>query len=354
MKKYILFFLCVFLFTCGRWKTSKLKSDILCTINPGDSPGNIMLKYDEDQILNISFKVEISNNNIYIADNILKRLQVINKNCEPVLYIGEKKSTDSEKSGVRFSKFQFSIIEAMVIDSTGNIYVQNSFSATQRQNTQIQGKDIGISPSYILVFDEKGTLLYTLGKTGTPDIPFSSIDSLKIDKKDRLLVITKSYDMWSVFRFTNKRRDFTANFSEADFKSGSDSSNIIKIEKIIAFQSGDEILISVAYYNNTIFSHRKIFTYSVKKEKIANTALTINDPKNEVFTIVDDNYIYLWDVSEKAVKFMINNLKGDTVNNISISFSGTINAFNEILINDAGHFYSYHAVRKGIEVLEWR
>jgi hypothetical protein len=354
MKKYVIFLLVIILIGCGKWKTNKMKSGRLCEINAGDSLGNVMLKYDNDGILNISFKIEVKKNRIYIADNVLKRVQVLDNNCEPVLYIGENKQGITENSSVKYSKFQFSIIDAIAVDSNGNIYIQNNFSPSQKNNNQISGKEIGFALSYILVFDQKGNLIYTLGRTGSPDIPFTSIESLSIDKKDRLFIMTKSYDMWSVYRFTNRRRDFNINFIESDFKEVDGKDSLIgKIEKIIANQNGDKLLISVGYYTGINFKNRKIFRYSIQKEKSLETAFVINEPKNELFAMADDR-IYLWDIDEKLIRYIVCNLNGDIVNNISLNFPEAANYFNEILIDGSGNFYSYGASKKGVEILDWR
>ncbi|MBN2402354.1 MAG: hypothetical protein JXN64_08125 [Spirochaetes bacterium] len=354
MKKLIIFFLFIILFSCGKWKTNKLKSELLCTINAGNSPGNVMLKYDED-ILDVSFRIEVKKNNIYIADNILKRVQVLDKNCELLLLIGDKKPDVPEKSLEKFSKFQFSIIEAIAVDSSGNIYIQNSFSPSQKYNQQNHMRETGISLSYILVFDNKGSLLYTLGRTGSPDIPFTSIESLTVDQNDRLFVITRSYDMWTVYRFTNKRRDLSINFVESDLKEqdGKDST-IGKIEKILIYESGDELLISAGYYNAVNFKYRKIYTYSIKNEKDLETAFIIDDHKNELFNLVDDKHLFLWDIDEQFIKYIVCSLNGEIVTNVSIKFSAINSSFDEILADSSGNFYSYHASKKGVEVLEWR
>jgi hypothetical protein len=351
MKKYIILLIFIFLFNCGKWKTTKLKSDLLCTISPGESTGSVILKYDEDDILNISFRIWVYNNHIYIADNILKRMQILNKKCEPVTFIGDTKPGLNEKTGVKYSKFQFSNINTLAVDSNGNIYIQNSFSSSGKNIAEPQG----LLPSYILVFDDKGTLLYTLGKSGSPDIPFNSIESMEIDNNDRLYITTRTYDMWSVYRFENKRRDQNINFSENDFKENDgDDIYIGKIEKIIPFKSSDNLLIAVAYYSGADFKHRKIYNYSLRKEKIIHSAFVISDPKNELFALVDDKYIYLWDIDDQNLRYMICNLNGDVSNNISIKFSTMPDSYNEIQIDNSGHFYSYHALKKGVEVLEWR
>ncbi len=356
MKKYAVFLIVLLVLSCGRWKTTRLKPNPLCVINSGDSPGKVMLIHDDDNILEVSFKIIVHNDNIYTADNILKRVQVLNRNNETLIYLGNKRSDSKEFANIRFSKFQFSVIEDIMVDSKGNFYIQNSFASSgNNSRNRSRSKDLGFSPSYILVFDENGTLIYTLGKTGSPDIPFSSIESLKIDSADRLFVISSSFDTWSVFRFSKKDRDFDLNFSESDFKDteGEDTYSG-KIEKIIPFDTGENLLISVAYYNDTEFKYRKIYKYSISKGKIDNTVLVIPDPKNELFTLVDDSHIYLWDVDNSDIRFMICNFRGDIINNISMKFPDMDNSFNDIIIDNTGRFYSIHTVKEGIELLEWR
>ncbi len=351
MKKYIIFIIFIFLFNCGRWKTTKLKPDVLCTIHPGENTGEIELKYDKNDLLDISFKMWVFKNNIYIADNNLKRIQVLDNNCNPIIFIGDKKPGMDDKAEIKYSKFQFSIINSVAIDSNGNLYIQNSFASTGKNITEPQG----FFPSYILVFDRKGTLLYTLGKNGTPDIPFDFIESMEIDSNDRLHIRTRSYDMWSVYRFVNKRRDLYITFSENDFKENEGKDTYIgKIEKILSYKNSDNFLIAVAYYSGADFKYRKIYNYSIRKEKVIHAAFIITDPKNEVFALVDDKNIYLWDIDEQNLRYMICNLSGDVVNNILIKFTGMADSYNEILIDNTGRFYSYHAFKKGVEVREWR
>src|SRR4030042_1375826 len=90
------------------------------------------------------------------------------------------------------------------------------------------------------------------------------------------------------------------------------------------------------------------------KEGIIHSAFIIPDPKNELFALVGDKYIYLWDIDEQNLRYMICNLSGNIVNNISIHLPGIADSYNEIFIDSSGRFYSYHALKKGIEVREWR
>lgn len=349
---YFIFISVIISLSCGRWKTTRLKSDFLCAISSGEAPGKLMLEYDEDNILDVSFKICIYNNSIYIADNKLKTVQVLTKNGEPLMYIGDKKFSQDNNS-VRFSRFKFSVIEALCVDSAGNIYVQNSFASSNKNGTQ--RRDVGFSPSYILVFNSKGNLLYTLGKSGSPDIPFNSIESIRIDSSDKLFVISRTYDTWSVFRFTNRKRDFSSNFSEMDFKEQDGDKTLSgKIENIIVYNSGTYLLLSVAYYDETEFKYRKIYNYSIKNEKIEHTVFIIPDPKNEIFSLIENENVYLWDIDNSDIRFMVTNFKGDIVNNVYLQFPNSNNSFNEIIMDGTGQFYSYHVRKKGIEIYEWR
>ena len=80
---------------------------LILTINNGTDSGNVMLKYDEDGLLEISFYIHFYNNNIYAIDNILKRIQKFKMDGTPRLVIGDKKDKPSKTGGVRYSYFNF-------------------------------------------------------------------------------------------------------------------------------------------------------------------------------------------------------------------------------------------------------
>ncbi len=356
MKKYIILVLIFSLFSCGRWKTTKLKPDQLCSLKAGADVGNLMLHFDKNDILDISFRIEFHHGNIYTADNILNRIQVLDTKGTPLLIIGPKNIQISGADDIKKSYFNFSIIGSMAVDSDENIYIQNRFASSKRRKKESNNnKKLGFSPTYILVFNKTGNLLYTLGKRGSPDIPFNYIENMEIDKQDRLFVITRSFDTWGVFVFYRKKRIFYTNFGEVDFRDSEEDDVIIgKIENIKIYKSGNNILISVAYYQGSDFKYRKIFNYSLEQREIDKTIMTIMDPQNELFTLEDDKHIYLWDVDDKKINFTICSFNGHVINNILIKFPEKKESFGDILLDEAGQFYSYHVNKKRINLLKWR
>jgi hypothetical protein len=356
MRKLIIAILCFsfFLSGCGRWNRIKLTPELAYTIKSGEEPGQVMLRYDNNDILNISFDIKIFNNNIYTIDNILNRIQKLDRNGDPKIYISDKKYFAKTKSDVEFAKFQFNVIKDIAVDSNSNIYIQNNISSSRTSNLNNNLKDGGLSPSYILIFSEKGVLSYTLGRSGSPDIPFNFINELKIDKKDRLFVISRSFDTWTIYRFVNRKSNFSVNFRDKDFSENSDDEKYSgKIEKIIVYNSGDAFLISVAYYNNIEFINRKIFSYSIESAKIDRTVMEISRPENELFELINDKNIYLWAIDNKNVRFKIANMEGSIINNVLMKFPDTTDSYNEIFIDNNGIFYSYHAGKNGIKIMEW-
>ena len=355
VKKYFILLMVLLSFiSCGRWRTTKLKPNKLCSIVSGSDAGNITLKYDNDGILDISFRILFHKGNIYTADNVLKRVQILEKNGSPVHLLGSKNDNTLQNKGVNNSFFNFSIIGSMAVDSNENIYVQNRFISTKRRNKNTNNKH-GFAPIYILVFNKSGTLLYTLGKRGSPNIPFNYVEKLKIDDQNRLFVISRSFDTWSVYRFTGKKRDFSINFGDADFKNNEDEDELSgKIENIEVYKNGENLLISVVYYQGSLFIYRKVYNYSIAESAIDKTILEIPEPKNELFTMIDDRHIYLWDVENHDVKFVICNLDGDIINNILIELPENNESFSEIQMDDSGNLFSYHVNKRNIDVLEWR
>lgn len=348
---YLLLILVVFT-SCGRWKVTRLKSDELCTVNTGSLANNIMLHFDESQILDVSFNVFINKNNVYLSDNILKKLLVLDKKGELVLSIDSVKKIKSKDD--KSSYFNFNVIGNVTVDSENNIYVENIISSTRNQSQDDQ--NINFTPSYILKFDERGNLLYTLGQTGSADIPFNAVESLYIDKDDRLFVTSRSFDTWSIFCFSKKKKELYVTFSKNDFKENAESAEFTGIiENIKILANGQNLILSVAFYKDLDFKYRKLFEYSLLNKKVIRTLLTIPEPRNELYTVVDDQSIYLWDVDSDKIKFIVFNFNGDILNNYLIEFPETNASYRDIFVDDkTSQFYSYHVNKKGIDILEWR
>jgi hypothetical protein len=247
----------------------------------------------------------------------------------------------------------------MARDSEGKIYVQNRIDsgAPQPQAAAMAPPtqdDLETTPSYILVFDKTGKLQYTMGQKGSADLPFYYIENITVDEKDRLFVVSKSLNSWNIFRFRAKGRDFYANIGKDIFheKEGQEEFKGI-IENIVPFRSGDKLLASVAYYQNTRFKYRKIYEYSIKDSSFGQSVFTIQDPKNELFSIMDDKYVLLWDTEEKDVRFVIWDFDGNIVNNLKITNDAKKSNYREIISDEAGKFYSYSAKKTGLEITEW-
>ena len=78
--------------SCGQWKVSALKGKKLCSIPNASAPGGVMMDFNESGTFNQSFSVRVFDGKIYTADNLLKRLQVLDRGGEPLLVIGPRVS----------------------------------------------------------------------------------------------------------------------------------------------------------------------------------------------------------------------------------------------------------------------
>ena len=80
--------------SCGQWKVSALKGKKLCSIPNASAPGGVMMDFNESGTFNQSFSVRVFDGKIYTADNLLKRLQVLDRGGEPLLVIGPRMSRE--------------------------------------------------------------------------------------------------------------------------------------------------------------------------------------------------------------------------------------------------------------------
>ncbi|HNU92156.1 MAG TPA: hypothetical protein PKO25_09815 [Spirochaetota bacterium] len=339
---------------CGQWKVSALKEKKLCAIPNASAPGGVMMDFDESGTFNQSFSIRVFDGRIYTADNLLKRLQVLNREGEPLLMIGPRMSRE-DAGDVKQSTFNFSVIGALAVDSRGSIYVQNRLMPSGGAMRSERGDEIDFSPSYILVFDKSGGLMHTIGQKGSPDIPFYYIEDIQIDRSDRLFVVSRTFDTWSVFRFDNRKRDFFISLGVSDFRETEKGESYTgRIENIKAFASGEDFLVSVAYYHGSRFKYRKIYDYSLEKgRKDERSVITIPDPKNELFNLVDDKHLFLWNVEGGKIKFAILNLDGNVINNVLVQMRDN-KFYEEVFADETGQLYSAHVNKKEVEVMEWK
>lgn len=341
----------IFAVSCSQWRVSSMKPNRIVSIKNGSEPGQAYIKIDDNGLDSLSTYLGIFNNRILLVDNAMKRVQTMDTDGKVELVIGQTKPQVQSK--IKQSNFNFNIMGSYTIDSRKNIYIQNRVSRTAAMPKPSQD-ETDFAPSYILVFNKDGELQYTLGQRGTPDLPFYYIEFLDIDKQGRLFVVSRSFDSWSVFRFEEKKRDYFINLSAVEFKD-KEESNIYtgKIENIKIFQTGETLLLSVAYYHDLRFKYRKVFEYSIQSGKVEKLIITIPDPKNVLFNLADDKIIYFWNIDKNSVKFMLSNLDGNILNNISLKIEDTNNLYSRIMSDKSGKFYSYHIRKDGIELLQW-
>jgi len=380
MKQIILFHLLItiFLTGCSNLFTSSLDSKMLASIKIGSGPGEIQIeteetkdiseadansaagktknkdakkksRWDDNALKTLTFKVAVCHNKIIASDSNFKRLQVFDNDGSLELLIGSINTKDSkEKKSYKEVNFNFSVIGSFTMDNDNNIYVQN------RLVTKSSTGESDFLPSYILVFNKKGELQYIMGKTGTPDIPFFYIEKLFIDSDGRLFVLSRSFNSWDLIRFNNKKREKYEDFSKLNLIE-TENQNTYKgiIENIEIFESGDGVIISVAYYHDVRFKYRKLFEYSLEKGEIVREITNIDDPKNVLFNIVDDKILYFWNIEGKETKFMLVNMSGSIINNIRIEFDRN-NIFSKIIHDESGTIYSYHVNDDKLRIFTWK
>ena len=351
MKKIILFLICLLLSGgCTKWFVNSLSSKTYASLKNGDGPGQIQIVRDEYSLNDLSFRIEVHRDRIITADNNLKRLQIIDGNSNPELMIGAIQNIDKNRN--KAVNFNFNVIGAFTMDNDNNLYVQNRLISKKYSSSDQEGANF--SPSYILVFNENGELQYTMGKSGTPDIPFFYIEKLFIDSDNRLFVLSRTFNTWELFRFNKRKREKYIDFSKFDFKE-SDNKNTYngRIENILILKSGNEVVVSVAYYHDTRFKYRKLYELSLEKDKLTREITSIADPKNVLFNIVDDKILYFWNIEGKDVKFMLVNMEGNILNNIKLVFDNN-NIFSKIIHDENGVIFSYHIYNDTMKIFKWK
>jgi hypothetical protein len=342
---------------CAFWKVTTLNPKRFAFIKNGTGPGEVSIKIDEYGLEELSVGIGVFNGLVCSADNELRRFQVMKPDGDLELIIGSLKQIKTKDT--KAQNFNFGISGLFTMDEDGSVYIQNKFShirPTRPQDKDFVRDNIDFSPSYILVFNNRGELQYTLGQKGTPDVPFYQIERLSVDARGRLYIVSKTIDSWSIYRYKGKVRDYFINLSAMDFRENDSEEKKAydaKIDKVKIFTNGETALVSVSYYQGLRLKYIKIFEYSLAKKKAERVVLEIPDPQNVLFDIVDDKFIYLWNISKNDVKFEVANLYGTIVNNVSMKFKNKRNYYTKIFFDQSGKMYSFHILRNGVEVVRW-
>jgi hypothetical protein len=344
---FILIILTGTLISCARWRVSNLSPTEMLFIENGIEPGEIKLALDDYAITEVSFEISMHKNKIVTTDNNLKRVQILSGNSKPELIIGNIKNIDTKEYNV--SNFNFSSVGLCSVDSSDRIYVQNRL--VQSNDFSREGSFI---PSFILMFDKDGKLLSTIGQRGTADLPFSYIDSMTIDEKNRLLVISRSFDNWTIYRFTDGKRDYFFDLGTLIFTENHGKDVYVgRIEEIQPYQNRDSVVISVAYYFENRLKHRTIYEFSLSTNKIGEAIIEIQNLKNSLFAVTNDKNIYFWNIDGKKVKFFIINASGAILDNVGMNFDVEKYYYSKIFTGKNGEIYSLHVDKSGTIVYKW-
>jgi hypothetical protein len=344
----VLLFLC----SCTQWSVTELKPSLYSRLENGTKPGQVFVKIDDGGFESYSLSVGVSNGQVYTVDNVIGRVQILDPDGEIKLLLGSIK--DINKKEHKSNSFDFGVIGSILIDNNEKIYVQNRALPDKNANKYAVTERTDYLPSYILVFNIAGNLQYTLGQKGSPDIPFSHIESMNIDSSDRLIVITRNQESWSIFRYRGKQREYFVNLGKLNFRDKDDNNVYIgRIDAVRSFKDGGRFLISVAYYHELRLKYIKVYEYDIAKDAILRTILTIPDPKNVLFDIIKDKYLYFWNVGENIVKFTIADLEGTVINNVSININSRKCYYAKVFSDESGSIFSYSVTRKGIDILKW-
>ena len=127
MKKWLILIVFPLVLTdCSFWKSTTLNPKRVSFIRNGTKPGTVSIKTDEYGLEDLSVSISMYDGNICVADNELRRVQVMKPNGDVELIIGSIKNLNTKD--IPAESFNFGTIGNIAMDEDDNIYVQNKFS----------------------------------------------------------------------------------------------------------------------------------------------------------------------------------------------------------------------------------
>jgi hypothetical protein len=346
---YILIIMVLLTGSCSQWNVVDLRSRQYAFIGSGEGEGKVMVQTDDYGLQGLTLNLTVVNDRICIADNVQKRIQVMDNDGDVELVVGALDKIDKKKVGR--VNFKFDFIGAITMDEDGNLFAQNRIS--QGRN-DAGNNELDMSPSYILAFNKNGDLQYTLGQKGAPDLPFYQIESLDVDREGRLFVMSRQVDGWSVFRYVGKKRDFHANLGALRFiEKDGDEEYRGKIETVKLMDNSEHFLLSVAYYKDLRLIYRKVYDYNIVRNELGKELMNIPDPRNVLFSVVNDRLVCFWNIEGSDVRLMYCNMEGTVMKNVQLAMDLKNPLYTKLISNRSGGLYTYSITKRGVQILQW-
>ncbi len=193
-------------------------------------------------------------------------------------------------------------IRDVSVDSKGRIFV-SVFDITGEG-----------TKSKVLCFDEKGNLMYSIGREGVDSEPINGfIYSISHDSYDNLYVVVKKDDKWEVMRFSpygELNTEFSTEFFSFHEKLKNGKTLMGRVDFIMPMKKEDSVALMVSYYlTNTakivhqrvrttvekvpemIFQKKKIHFFDVIGNQLENTYLKIANDETLMGITSDDKFI---------------------------------------------------------------
>ncbi len=294
---FIVWILFIFLSSCfNTAKPVKLKNSFLMKIGYDiNDVGNFL---QPNGMSAASLFIHYNEGFYYFSDPVNNKIMKVTKSGVPILIIFNKSynphikptkiddaTSDESLSYVKLYK-DYPVYSPGILttDIDKDIYVVNNDPAYRKSNA-----DQAASSSMILKFDNKGSLLFKLGKEGPDTEPFTSILNMQCDDKDNLVVQEYSITGILIYKFSPQGKLLSKNNITKDQipLTGKEQNCIVDIIDVKLGFTENDVFITCQYVNKKVENislvsyevlYEKILKYSLKSGKFVQSLIKI-DPE---------------------------------------------------------------------------
>jgi len=346
MRKIILTVMTAFIiFSCGNNKNNIIKKNIFkMPISYGEKDLGFLLNKSNNINLDL-INVYYRNGFYYISDSVNDKILKMTENGDCLLTIYNPKTnphykptiTDMDLSNQSDDNYTYLklYIEGSIyspgkitVDVNKNIYFINRDPKYKKTN-----KDGNIDEDVILKYDNKGNLLYTLGKEGLESSPFSNILEIITDTRNNLIVYEQPEEEIIIYKYSPDgillKKSFITNHDIP--LTQTETNYLIDIIDVKLSHIENNVYITCQYIEKKIenfsiksyeIKYEKLLLYSLENNKIIKMLLRTNPQYLDVSKIKNNDYTAkLYGNKDKILKPFDNLVGMDLNGNIYFSQS---------------------------------
>ncbi len=369
---FTLFYLLVSLFSCNTG--NNMERHLLFNLSLGKGEDQLDLIQMSNIPFNKKTRIVMRDGLIFIANGNSNKVMEFNSFGDILsLYYNPKENprpvllSDVSGGGGYSNRnayaFNFRNTGEIAVTGKGHLFVEDSVP----DNRLDYDKDTeSILSRIVLQFDGEGNFINFLGREGIGGTPFPYIESIKVNNKDEIIIVTRIIKKWIIYWFTEDGSlKFTINIPINDLPVPSEGNYIPSLETIVPDQNRNLLYLKINYYNkadNSLdYTDSYLWTLDLNKNKYSNSisipdldASRSDDISGFLGVNSAGNFFFLSHLSDNTFQIMVLNDTGSVITRKNLTMMDNEISYRDIYLDSSGLLVALLGKYDTVEIVWWR